>query len=863
MRSFVIITTLSSSIVASTPFHHHHIFTHKQPPFLSLHNFIFLSFSKPTSQTSFSSSSSSFSTSIPIISPHLYPSNSDPTNSDLSFYAEIASKLVEDGRFQDFGMVVETVLSSGIDGSLAFGKLLNSKLLTFGIVKGLKEGRVHDVVELLGFLSKLCVDVLGLFDGLAMGLLKRECFSILNDGHLQEAVELMEILAGFEFPIKDLMKPSDVIRISVKKRSPHLAVRYACLLPHAEILLCTIIKEFGKKSDLASAVKVFEASRQKFGGHNMYVYRTIIDACGLCGDCFKSRLIFEDLLAQKITPNIYVINSLMNVNAHDLAYTMDVYKQMQNLGIEADMTTYNILLKACCRSGRVDVAQDIYREVQHLDSTGTLKIDVFTYSTIIKVFADAKLWQMAIKIKEDMQSAGVIPNTVTWSSLISACANAGLVDQATQLFDEMLMAGCEPNEHCFNALLHACVEGCQYDRAFRLFYTWKSSGSANKFGENIRVSEDESSAILLAFKNSRTKAPEIVTTSRQLSFAKNIPFSPTTTTYNILLKACGTDYYRAKSLIDEMRSLGLSPNHISFSTLIDICGGAGNAEGALQILKSMGDSGIRPDVIAYTTAIKICVENRNLNTAFSLFSEMKRNRVKPNLVTYNTLLRARSKYGSLQEVQQCLAIYQDMCKAGYKSNDYFLKLLIEEWCEGVIQENNQQGQSSSHNKNNIGELRSILLERIATHLRKDTAKTLAVDIQGLTKVEARIVVLAVLRMIKENYKSGLSVNDDLIVILGITKVGTECTVKDAIARLLKTELGLEVIAVNPDRAVNRKFDKDGASSLISNSGGVESSELPTSLDTPTRRPAVLQRLLITRKSLMHWLKRRSVPATKF
>lgn len=34
-------------------------------------------------------------------------------------------------------------------------------------------------------------------------------------------------------------------------------------------------------------------------------------------------------------------------------------------------------------------------------------------------------------------------------------------------------------------------------------------------------------------------------------------------------------------------------------------------------------------------------------------------------VTYNTLLRARSRYGSLQEVRQCLAIYQDMRKAGY------------------------------------------------------------------------------------------------------------------------------------------------------------------------------------------------------
>lgn len=33
-------------------------------------------------------------------------------------------------------------------------------------------------------------------------------------------------------------------------------------------------------------------------------------------------------------------------------------------------------------------------------------------------------------------------------------------------------------------------------------------------------------------------------------------------------------------------------------------------------------------------------------------------------VTYKTLLRARSRYGSLQEVQQCLEIYQDMRKAG-------------------------------------------------------------------------------------------------------------------------------------------------------------------------------------------------------
>ena len=73
----------------------------------------------------------------------------------------------------------------------------------------------------------------------------------------------------------------------------------------------------------------------------------------------------------------------MPSSKHDSPNHFLSYKQ--NLGVTVDMASYNILLKACCVAGRVDLAQEIYREVQHLESTGKLKLDVFTYSTIIKV----------------------------------------------------------------------------------------------------------------------------------------------------------------------------------------------------------------------------------------------------------------------------------------------------------------------------------------------------------------------------------------------------------------------------------------------------------------------------------------------
>lgn len=104
--------------------------------------------------------------------------------------------------------------------------------------------------------------------------------------------------------------------------------------------------------------------------------------------------------------------------------------------------------------------------------------------------------------------------------------------------------------------------------------------------------------------------------------------------------------------------------------------------------------------------------------------------------------------------------------------------------------------------------------------------------------------------------AGCSINDDLIVIIGITKVGADSVVKEAIIKLLNQELGLEIVAGKPSLTVDGTIDKKGTSNSVLKSRSVlEKSEFPYSLDTPARRPAVLQRLLVTKKSLSHWLRK--------
>ncbi|GAV84190.1 PPR domain-containing protein/PPR_2 domain-containing protein/PPR_3 domain-containing protein [Cephalotus follicularis] len=831
----------SSSVVTPPPNNQKYTTTTKPKP------------KPPKPKTSLSSSSPQHSISTLHSPSPLFSTLNKP---HLNYYAGLASNLAENGRLEDFTMIVDTVVASGGVSACHFVAMV--------ISRNLQEGKVRSVVEVLRSVDSLGVDPSKLFDGgFGLDLVKNECRKIVSCGRMEELVDLMEILAGFHFPIKELVYHTEIIKICVNEHNPKLAIRYAHLLPHAQILYCNIIHEFGKKGDFVSALTAYEASKQHLDGPNMHVYRTIIDVCGLCGNYMKSRYVYEDLLNQNITPNIYVFNSLMNVNARDLSYTLHVYKSMQNLGVTADLASYNILLKACCLAGRVDLAQDIYTEVKHLESTGVLKLDVFTYCTVIKVLADAKLWQMALKIKEDMLSAGVTPNTVTWSSLISACANAGLVEQAIHLFEEMLLAGCEPNSQCCNILLHACVEACQYDRAFRLFHSWNGSTDVEPFGKEHNSNTTSIFRVEHRHEISLHSSPNCVLNVQDLKVANRFSFTPTTTSYNILMKACGTDYYRAKALMDEMRTIGLSPNHISWSILIDICGASGNAEGAIQILGTMRAAGIIPDVIAYTTAIKVCVQSGALRLAFSLFAEMKKYQIQPNLVTYNTLLRARRSYGSLHEVQQCLAIYQEMRKAGYKSNDYFLKQLIEEWCEGAIQGSVQtRGELSFYKRTDLGGPQSQLLEKVAAHLRQCNTQSLAIDLQGLTKVEARIVVLAVLRMIKENYALGDPVKDDMLIILGVQNEEAnpgkhKDNVKDVIVKLLQDELGLAVLLVRPKITFDNKTGLEYPFNTDANLKDVLGrNRLSRELLSPTRRPVILQRLKVTRKSLHHWLQRK-------
>ena len=105
---------------------------------------------------------------------------------------------------------------------------------------------------------------------------------------------------------------------------------------------------------------------------------------------------------------------------------------------------------------------------------------------------------------------------------------------------------------------------------------------------------------------------------------------------------------------------------------------------------------------------------------------------------------------------------------------------------------------------------------------------------------------------------GHLVNNDILIIIGASKAHEApakhiLEVTDAIMKLLRGELGLEVLPAKTRFALNdtAKLENHVISSL-----NLEALPGSNKMQTVTRRPAVLQRLKVSKKSIHNWLRRK-------
>jgi len=181
--------------------------------------------------------------------------------------------------------------------------------------------------------------------------------------------------------------------------------------------------------------------------------------------------------------------------------------------------------------------------------------------------------------------------------------------------------------------------------------------------------------------------------------------SPNTISYNTALKACArslqkeeTKFARSLSsvhrsndmshsiqeavrLFKEMEDTGINPDIITFNTIINICGTAGEVDRAWQYVQRMSNLGISCNEFTLSTMLKCLSKSPHstLEDLFSLFDEMtSKYCIKPNIAAYNILADRCQKEKQYELANSILTT--KIAEAGIRPDVHSYNIILKGQC---------------------------------------------------------------------------------------------------------------------------------------------------------------------------------------
>ena len=265
-----------------------------------------------------------------------------------------------------------------------------------------------------------------------------------------------------------------------------------------------------------------------------------------------------------------LIKYLCKSNLIETAFVHYEYLKANNL--IKDEVIFNLLIDGCSKTSNLDQIRNIYEDMLEFN----IKPTMVTYNSILDSFVRAKDLNSAWKIFEDLIKFGNSPDNFTYSTLFRGIRNPNqksYLEKALNILDEMVQKNANIDVILVNVLIDSCI--CLKDeKHLTKIFDYAISGN---------------------YKNLN---PDIIT-------------------FNTFIKGCAQMnlFDKAFEAFEKMlsRAETITPNDVSFNTMIDVCVRSENISLVWGIVEKMKDYGIKPDNFTYSTIIKGINKKSNFN----------------------------------------------------------------------------------------------------------------------------------------------------------------------------------------------------------------------------------------------------------
>ncbi|KAL7595002.1 hypothetical protein Lser_V15G28385 [Lactuca serriola] len=386
--------------------------------------------------------------------------------------------------------------------------------------------------------------------------------------------------------------------------------------------------------------------------------------------------VFDKIPYPERKNNVLLWNQLIRAYAWEgpFDHAINLYLEMTQSGVTPNKYTYPFALKACSAIQDIELGKTIHDRVK----SEFLDDDVYVCTALVDFYAKCGLLDDARQVFDKMSNRDV----VAWNAMIAGSSLHGMYHKTMKLIEEMQDAGLRPNSSTIVAILPAIGEASELMQGkaihgfsirsrfdnnvvvgtgiLDMYAKCKHLDYTRRVFDTINVKNEVTWSAMITACVAKDSSMEALKLFNQAIVNNNGNISPVT--LSTILRACAnlTNIKTGRCIHGYSIKLGFISHLTISNTLLSLYSKCGILQDTVRFFNEMEFK----DTVSFNSIISGCVQNGDAGIAFNMFANMKKLRINPDMETM---------IGFFPTCSHLAALKHGACGHGYAITQGFTK----------------------------------------------------------------------------------------------------------------------------------------------------------------------------------------------
>jgi len=202
-------------------------------------------------------------------------------------------------------------------------------------------------------------------------------------------------------------------------------------------------------------------------------YNTVIKGFAQSGKPTRCFECLHEMRAKGLEPDDITFGTLLDVciAGSNIGGACEVVDLLVGSDRKMDTVMCTLFIKGLVRANCLPKAIELYEQMRQREGASP---DIVTYSVLIKACIDGHDLDRALRLLEDLRSAGRTPDDIILTHLLEGCRHAGNHVLGKKLFTEMVESGIKPSEYTLITMVKLHGRCGAHEEAHDLVANWEA-----------------------------------------------------------------------------------------------------------------------------------------------------------------------------------------------------------------------------------------------------------------------------------------------------------------------------------------------------------------------------------------------------